>query len=105
MICRRGGIRGVEVGAIRIDQNVTIVGVDAAVAAAFERTASRSDAREPHIHIRRDVRESADGKHAARAPRRAQDDSRPHTKPGKPQKAPPRSKAAKNRAVKRAHGA
>ena len=102
MLCRRGGIRGSDVGAIRIDQHFTTVGVDSTVAAAFERAATKTDHREPHIQIRRDDRASGQGREQARAPR----EDRPHTKRfkggGKGFKPPKPSKAAKNRAVKRA---
>ena len=119
MICRRGGIRGSDVGPIRIEQHVTNVGVDSEVAAAFERAASRNDAREPDIQIRRDLRGSGDRRperqerksHAdahPRGERKPYPDARPHLakpfKPGKATKAPKRSKAAKQRAAKRAAG-
>jgi ATP-dependent RNA helicase DeaD len=103
MICRRGGIRGSDVGAIRIDQHSAIVGVDSAVAAAFERAVSKTDHREPHIQIRREHRTNGQGRDNTRGSR----DARPHpkrSKPGKsPFKAPKPSKAARNRATKRTH--
>ncbi|HET8937088.1 MAG TPA: DEAD/DEAH box helicase [Polyangiales bacterium] len=123
MICRRGGIRGSDVGPIRIEQHYTNVGVDSEVAAAFERAASRNDAREPNVHIRRDQRAGGD-KRPERKPqaeaqprgeRKAQSDAHPrserkpqpearphHAKPFKPGKGPKHSKAAKQRAAKRA---
>lgn len=101
MVCRRGGIRGSDVGPIRIEHNVTHVGVDSAVAAAFERAASRNDAREPNIHIRRDLRAESQSKGPAPRPER---DARPHHKAFKPGKTnkPRHPKAGKNRAAKRA---
>jgi ATP-dependent RNA helicase DeaD len=106
MICRRGGIRGTDVGPIRIDQHFTSVGVDSSVAAAFERAAGKSDAREPHIQIRRDQRDRSEPKHSAKPAHKPRGDGGAGGKPfkggNKPFKAPPRSKAAKNRAAKRA---
>jgi ATP-dependent RNA helicase DeaD len=89
MVCRRGGIRGSDVGPIRIDQNSTTIGVDSSVAAAFERAATRTDHREPHIQIRRD---------AGRAERSPQKPARPERFEGRPA---PRGKAAKPLARKK----
>lgn len=96
MLCRRGGIRGGDVGAIRIDQHSTLVGVDSAVAAAFERVATKTDHREPHIQIRRDDRANGQGRDGARAPR----DERPAAKRFKRKGWKP-PKPAKSRAAKR----
>jgi ATP-dependent RNA helicase DeaD len=106
MVCRRGGIRGTDVGPIRIEQHVTNVGVDSEVAAAFERAATRNDAREPNIHIRRDLRSDAQPKgqqRLERAERKPHAEDRPHKpfKPGKTGK-PRHPAAGKNRAAKRA---
>jgi ATP-dependent RNA helicase DeaD len=105
MICRRGGIRGTDVGPIRIDQHTTTVGVDSEVAAEFERAAGRNDAREPHIQIHRDRRGAEPSRHSAEpkpAPRPHRKGVEVGDKPFKG-KAPHRSKAAKKRAVKRSH--
>jgi ATP-dependent RNA helicase DeaD len=59
MLCRRGDIRGTDVGAIRVEPTFSIVGVASDVADAFERAASQPDPREPAIQIRRYVERQA----------------------------------------------
>jgi ATP-dependent RNA helicase DeaD len=54
MLCRRGRIRGVDVGAIRVNTTFSVVGVADAVADSFERLAAIPDPREPFVKIRRD---------------------------------------------------
>jgi ATP-dependent RNA helicase DeaD len=54
MICRRGQIRGHEVGAIRVEPTYSLVEVSTAVAPSFARAASRPDPREPDVIIRID---------------------------------------------------
>jgi ATP-dependent RNA helicase DeaD len=53
MVCRRGKIRGRDVGAIRIDAGAAMVEVEASVAASFEREAGRRDPDEPGVIITR----------------------------------------------------
>jgi ATP-dependent RNA helicase DeaD len=74
LVCRRGGIRGGDVGAIRIDRYHSTVEVAATVADGFARAASEPDPRDPRVTIRVD-----DGAPPARPgpPERAH---RPHTR-------------------------
>jgi ATP-dependent RNA helicase DeaD len=52
ILCRRGRIRGADVGAIRVDADHSIVEVQGAVAEAFAVNAARPDPRDPRLHIR-----------------------------------------------------
>jgi ATP-dependent RNA helicase DeaD len=72
MVCRRGQIRGSDVGHIRVDRSYSIVDVAAHAASAFARATAAPDPREPGISIRREGhKEEA----AAPGPRR-----RPHAR-------------------------
>jgi ATP-dependent RNA helicase DeaD len=51
VLCRRGGIRGTDVGAIRIGPTATIVEVKGSVAAEFASRALTPDPQEPKIRI------------------------------------------------------
>jgi ATP-dependent RNA helicase DeaD len=51
MVCRRGGIRGDEVGAIRIGEVSSTFEVAAPVAKSFARSVKKPDARDPKIRI------------------------------------------------------
>jgi ATP-dependent RNA helicase DeaD len=51
IVCRRGRIRGTEVGAIRIDADHSIVEVQAGAAEAFAVHAARPDPRAPRLRI------------------------------------------------------
>jgi ATP-dependent RNA helicase DeaD len=76
MVCRRGQIRGSDVGAIRVERNFAIVDVAAPVAEAFERAASEPDPRDPRTVIQRDAHPKREGNRSSRdgAPRKP----RPH---------------------------
>ena len=52
-VCRRGGIESHQVGSIEVAARVSFVGVANAVAAEFEKRASRPDSRDPGIVIKR----------------------------------------------------
>ncbi|MBW2273276.1 MAG: DEAD/DEAH box helicase [Deltaproteobacteria bacterium] len=52
-ICRRGGIKGPQVGAIQIDRRSATFEVTNEVAAAFEQRVRQADPREPRVKIRR----------------------------------------------------
>jgi hypothetical protein len=54
MVCRRGEIRGQEVGAIRVERTFSIVEVAAPVAESFAEAAARPDPRDPRLLIERD---------------------------------------------------
>jgi ATP-dependent RNA helicase DeaD len=51
VVCRRGGIRGADVGAIRIGPTASIIEVKEAVAAEFATRALQPDPQEPRIRI------------------------------------------------------
>lgn len=53
MLCRRGGIDGRDVGAIRLARTFSIVDVSASIADAFERATREPDPRDARIRIRR----------------------------------------------------
>ena len=55
LVCRRGGIQGRDVGAIRVESGFSIVDVASGVASEFERATARPDPRDPRVVIRRDV--------------------------------------------------
>jgi len=70
MVCRRGLIRGSDVGAIRVGPKFSIVDVAENVARDFEKASARPDPRDPMVTIRRDTRGSANG--YGRPPQRAE---------------------------------
>jgi len=51
MLCRRGGIRGSDIGAIRVSRTSSTVEVAAAVARGFEAAAREPDPRDPRVEI------------------------------------------------------
>lgn len=53
-ICRRGNVKGTDIGSIAIHPNASTFDVSAQVAERFERLASRRDPRDPRTRIRRD---------------------------------------------------
>lgn len=56
VVCRRGDIRGSDVGAIRIQRTFSVVNVNANVADDFARQSVKPDPRDPQIRIRPDAR-------------------------------------------------
>lgn len=54
MVCRRGQIRGSDVGSIRVDRSHSTVDVASQVADAFARATAAPDPREPGVIIRRE---------------------------------------------------
>lgn len=54
VVCRRGGVRGADVGSIRVSPSHSVVDVAGHAADAFARAASAPDPRDPGIVIRRD---------------------------------------------------
>lgn len=54
MLCRRGGIRGSDIGAIRVSRVHSVVEVAGSVAKDFERATSDPDPRDPRVKIHRD---------------------------------------------------
>jgi len=53
MLCRRGGIRGSDIGAIRVSRTYSVVEVAAPVARSFESATAEPDPRDPRVRIRR----------------------------------------------------
>lgn len=54
MLCRRGNIRGTDIGAIELAPSFSLVDVATRVAAQFERAAQRPDPRDPGVSVRRE---------------------------------------------------
>jgi ATP-dependent RNA helicase DeaD len=54
MVCRRGQIRGADVGHIRVDRTYSVIDVAGHAAGAFARATAAPDPREPGITIRRE---------------------------------------------------
>ena len=54
MLCRRGNIRGSDIGSIELRPNFSLVEVATRVAADFERATRRSDPRDPGVFVRRE---------------------------------------------------
>ena len=54
MLCRRGNIRGSDIGAIELTPSFSLVDVATRVASAFERAARRPDPRDPRVLVRRE---------------------------------------------------
>ena len=69
--CRRGNIRGSDVGAIRIEPSYSLLDVAGNAAAGFEAEAGRPDPRDPRVQIAR-----ADGPPRAEGPPRHEGPSR-----------------------------
>jgi ATP-dependent RNA helicase DeaD len=54
MLCRRGKIRGTDIGAIQLAPSFSLVDVALHVAADFERATRRPDPRDPAVEVRRE---------------------------------------------------
>jgi ATP-dependent RNA helicase DeaD len=54
LVCRRGQVKGSDIGAIYVEPVFSIVHVESGVAEAFSRAASRPDPRDPRVKIRRE---------------------------------------------------
>jgi ATP-dependent RNA helicase DeaD len=70
MVCRRGGIRGSDLGAIFVERNHSVVNVATRVAESFAREAAKPDPRDPRVRIEvvRAERERSERPAAPRAP-------------------------------------
>jgi ATP-dependent RNA helicase DeaD len=101
VICRRGGIRGSDVGAIRIGERWSTVEVDARVARAFSDAAGAPDPREPGVVIRPDGPSSRDHERPPRPPVRPAAESPPRRPPPRtgngPRAREPHYKGARSR--------
>jgi len=71
LACRRGKIRGSDVGSIRVEGTYSLIDVASAVAASFENEAAQPDPRDPRVKIARNV------PHHARPHAHEQRDARP----------------------------
>jgi ATP-dependent RNA helicase DeaD len=65
VVCRRGDIRGRDVGAIRVERNYAIVDVANSVSEHFALHASEPDPRDPRVSIRKYEAAPPRGAHAA----------------------------------------
>ncbi len=54
LACRRGGIKGTDVGAIRVGEASSVIEVARAVGDAFEEKVAEPDPRDPRVRFRRD---------------------------------------------------
>jgi ATP-dependent RNA helicase DeaD len=59
LVCRRGNVRGNDIGAIRVARTYSVVEVAETVAAAFEAAALAPDPRDPRVRIHPDTPRSA----------------------------------------------
>jgi hypothetical protein len=55
MVCRRGEVRGSDVGNIRVARGFSTVEIAASVADAFAETVAKPDPRNPRVFIKRDA--------------------------------------------------
>ncbi|MDP9148900.1 MAG: DbpA RNA binding domain-containing protein, partial [Myxococcota bacterium] len=100
MACRRGNIKGSDVGSIRVARSHSVIQVASHVADSFAKATGAPDAREPHIAIRPDrpERGDADRRPSATDERSKATHARPQPAEHKP---PPRRRlASEARAVK-----
>jgi len=81
MLCRRGKIRGTDIGAIRIESRVSIVDVASDVAESFAVAARRRDQRDPNLTIRPASQDSGE------RPPREEGHARAKSRPAKPRPA------------------
>jgi ATP-dependent RNA helicase DeaD len=92
--CRRGNIRGSDVGAIRVEAGFSLVDVARGVAEGFEREAGRPDPRDPRVLITRADGPRPDGPPRPNPPPRSEGHPRPaapYTVPPAPADPPPRT--------------
>lgn len=88
MACRRGGIRGSDVGAIRVQRTFSTIEVAAAAAPTFERATREPDPRDPRVKIHPVGGGNGEDRHDERRPAPARGfDARParHEAPEAPE--------------------
>ena len=68
MVCRRGNIRGSDVGAIRVARTFSTIAVSGAIAKAFEQATREPDPRDPKVRIRLEGAGSEGNEQEYRAP-------------------------------------
>ena len=71
MLCRRGGIRGTDIGAIRVAPRFSVVEISADVAGSFELATREPDPRDPRVLIERERPQGAALPKAARVSKTA----------------------------------
>jgi ATP-dependent RNA helicase DeaD len=54
MLCKRGGVRGRDIGAIVVEANFSLVDVASEVAPGFAQAVTKPDPRDPHVRVRPD---------------------------------------------------
>ncbi len=82
--CRRGDIKGSDVGAIRVEANYSLIDVSRAVADRFESAAAKPDPRDPRLQIQRANGPSMPPPPRPAAPVRAERPSRSRVAPEPP---------------------
>ncbi len=70
MVCRRGNVRGTDVGSIRVARSYSVVDVAAAVADSFGRAAEEPDPRNPRVTIRKESPAAPADRPSKRAPKK-----------------------------------
>ena len=70
MICRRGEVRGADIGNIRVARSFSTVEVASDVADAFERAVAQPDPRNPRVFVERDKAAAREKSDAGVGPRR-----------------------------------
>jgi ATP-dependent RNA helicase DeaD len=91
VVCRRGDIRGADVGAIRIEAAYSLVDIAAPVAERFETQAAEPDPRDPLVRITRATSSPSEAAYSShRAPRTMPPPPRPRAEPAAEPEAPRR---------------
>jgi ATP-dependent RNA helicase DeaD len=92
VVCRRGNIRGSDVGSIRVDDRQSFVDVAADVAPGFEAEAAKPDPRDPRVRIEKATHEPSRG--PSHGPSRGPSRGAPHGAPRGPARSGPPHGAA-----------
>jgi ATP-dependent RNA helicase DeaD len=103
VVCRRGGIQGSEVGAIRVEAAYSSVEVAAAAADRFEAQAAEPDPRNPRVQISRERAPSHERAEPVHAPRTMPPPRAAHPRPH-PRAHPPRTSRSGPSAAERPRG-
>jgi DbpA RNA binding domain len=102
MLCRRGNIRGSDIGAIRVTRTSSTVEVAGAVARGFAEAAREQDPRDPRVMIT-PLAEGRDSEPETEAPRPAAQRPRAHVPPSEHR--PPRAARSFDSPAPRPHAA
>jgi ATP-dependent RNA helicase DeaD len=104
MVCRRGGIRGSDLGAIFVERTHSIVNVTTRVAESFARAAAKPDPRDPRVRIEPERPSAPRGRPAPKAVPTlpARTPSAPqHARPSRPERPAVPASRTKNAIPKR----